>query len=594
MKKILIAIFFVALWVPAVGQRLETVAPATVPMGRPFNVEYHIELTGGQINAPDFQGLTLLAGPSVSTSSNITVVNGQTTTTSATYYEFTLVGREAGHFTIPAATVVIDGKNYTSQSRRVEVVDEGEATGTTGTRAPQNENEMFIRAVPDRTTVWKGEPVRVYFKLYSRNRNLRQEGAKAPALNGFWSEQLDISHYQPQTENYNSAVYYTFIVGEYLLFPLQSGVLKIDPMQMNLVASQVVQSQGRSMEEMLFGGPEVIETRHTVASPMVNITVKELPAGAPAEFTGAVGNFTMTATPPETELHANAGATYLITIAGTGNFRQITAPQVAMPASFEVLNIKTIDETRPASRGMTGSKQFEYPMIARGEGSYRIEPVKFSYFDPQKSAYQTLATSEVRLEVLADTLSNSGGAAIMSGVTQRELEILNRDIRFIKHDAPALKKQGGAFALSLWWFVCVAAIIGVSTLLYFYLHKHLSRRRDTVMMRGRRANKVVHARLKVAGEYLKQDNDRRFHDEMLKALWGYMGDKLNIPAANLTKENIRERLLVKNIPNELIIKYIGLISECESAQYSPAESVPMRDVYHSAADIISKMEGYFK
>jgi hypothetical protein len=591
MRKIIIAIFLTVSGAPVAGQQLETVAPATVPAGRPFNVEYRIDLSGGRIETPDFKGFTLLAGPTVSTSTNVTTINGQTTTKNSTFFEFTIVGNEAGVFTLPGATVVVAGENYTSQPRPVEVVEEA-ASATAD--ASRNESELFLRAIPDRKTVWKGEPVRVYFKLYSRNPNLRREGGKMPSFNGFWLEQLDASRYESQTENYNSAVYYTFVVGDYLLFPLQSGVLKIDPMQLNLVASQVSQSRDRTMEEMLFGGPDVIETRHSVSSPVVDITVKELPAGAPAGFGGAVGNFTMTAAPPETELLANAGATYRVTISGTGNFRQISAPQVVVPASFEMLNTKTIDETRPASRGMTGSKQFEYPMIARGEGSYRIEPVKFSFFDPQRAVYKTLTASEVRLEVVADTLSGGGGAALVGGVTQRELEILNRDIRFIKHGAPALRQQGGAFALSAAWFACVVALTAISVLLYFNLRKHLSRRRDVVRMRGRRAGKVVHARLRTAGEYLRQGSDRRFHDEMLKALWGYMGDKLNIPAANLTKENIRERLLAREVPNDLIVRYIGLISDSESAQYSPSESVPMKDVYRSAAEVISKMESYFK
>ncbi len=599
MRRLLITIFFTALCVHAVGQRLEAVAPATVPLGRPFNVEYHIDLTGGRLETPDFEGFAVVAGPSVSTSSNVSVVNGQMTSQSSTYYAFTLVAREAGVLSIPSATVVVDDNSYTSKPLSIEIMDE-EGTDETvdddevAATEARNRQELFLRAVPDRTTVWKGEPVKVFFKIYSRNPNLRSQGVKMPSLNGFWSEQLNTSNYQPQTENYNSSVYYTFIVGEYLLFPLQSGTLKIDPMQIELIAQQVSQSGARTMEEMLFGVPVVIETRHTLISPAVDITVKELPSGAPEGFMGAVGDFAMTAVSPETRIMANTAATYRITIAGTGNFRQIAAPQVAIPTSFEALNTKTIDETRPASRGMTGSKQFEYPMIARGEGSFRIEPVKFSYFDPQRAAYRTLETQEVRLEVLADTLSQGSSTAIVGGPTQRELILLSRDIRFIKHGAPGLRRQGVAFALSPLWFGAMAVLIVLSVVIYFYLRRHIIRRKDVVTMRGRRANKVVHARLRMAGEYLRQDKGRRFHDEMLKALWGYMGDKLNIPAANLTKENIRERLLARGIPGDLAAGYIGLITECESAQYSPAESVPMQDIYRAAADVIAKMEGYFK
>jgi hypothetical protein len=455
-----------------------------------------------------------------------------------------------------------------------------------------------MRAVADRTSVWKGEPVRVYFKLYSRFTDLRDEGVKAPSLNGFWSESLDVRHYQPQTENYNSAVYYTHIIGEYLLFPLQSGTLTVDPMQINLRIRQMSGRQARSIEEMMMGvGPEVVETRRSVASQPVKIAVRELPAGAPASFNGAVGEFTMTGEAPPSQVTANAGETYLIRIAGTGNFRQIAAPEVALPASFEVLNSKSIDEIRPSSGGMTGSKQFEYPFIVRGEGNFRIEPVQFSYFDPRKGEYQTVTTPEVRMEVLADTLATSGvqGGGMVGGVTRKELEILNQDIRFIRHDSsPELHRRGALLMGSVAWFAVAGALVAAFVALLVYLRRLIEQRRDVDMMRGRRANKVVLSRLKTAQKYMDEGNARRFHDEMLKALWGYMGDKLNIPAANLTRENVRERLTRKEVPAELITKYIDLISESESAQYSPAESAPMNEVYRAAADAISKIERYFK
>lgn len=576
------------------GQVLDVSAPANVVSGRAFNVEYRIDLAVGTIDVPDFQGFDLLAGPSVSTSSSVTMINGKTTSQTTSFYTFTLRGREAGVFTIPAATVTADGKNYASKPQPIEVVDEGEEPAANGRTASQAGQDIFMRAIVDRAAVWKGEPVRVVFKLYSRHPSFEYQVMKMPSLNGFWAERLDVSHYKSQTENYNSSVYHTLIVDEYLLFPLQSGTLKIDPLPMNLVIQQVDQTRERSLEDLIYGRPPVVETRRSVASPTVEVTVKELPADAPKGFVGAVGNFTLTSVPPEKEISANAGATYRIKIAGTGNFPQIAAPAVVMPDSFEALNTKTIDETHPSGRGITGTKQFEYPFVARGEGSYRIEPVEFSYFDPQRGRYITLTTPEARLDVSADTLSGGSAATIVGGVTQRELEILNRDIRFIKHDAPGLRPRGRAFAFSWGWFAMAAAMAAAFALMFIYLRKHIERLRDVDLMRGRRAHKVVHARLRAASEYMKEGNDRRFHNEMLKALWGYMGDKLNIPAANLTKENIRERLEARDVPGELTGRYINLISECESAQYSPGESASPGEIYRTAADVISKIERYFK
>ena len=607
----LMVLFSAAAW----GQKLETIAPTVVEIGKAFNVEYRIAAQPQRMTPPTFDDFALIgSGASTSMSGepgNMEVVM---------IYTYVLVAQKPGKFTIPGTTVVVDGKTYASEPKPIEVIGpEGEAagSGTQGSqssqspRSPQgsqgnaarspsasrSSEDLFLRAVPDKTTVYRGEPVRVRFKLYSRIRDLGgNNGAKMPSFNGFWQQRLDVSHYQRQTESYNSRVYTTYILAEYLLYPTQSGRLTIDPMTVDLIERDIRAQSGRSIwDDMMGGFPEVVEVPRPVASPPVVITVKELPADAPADFSGAVGNFTMTSDVNQEDMPVNSATTYKIRITGTGNIPLIQAPKMEMPASFEVHNSKMSEDTRLTQAGIAGSRTFEYPFIARAEGDHRIGSVPFSYFDPQTEEYVTLTTREVNITVVADTTERAmSPIGIVGGVSKEELKILGRDIRFIRHDAPGLKRNGRVLMCSVGYFAIVGALVAVFLFLLFFLRRRIEQMRDEALVKGRKANKVVLARLKVADEFMKEGNPRRFHDEMLKALWGYLSDKLNIPAANLTKENVRESLMRREIPAEQVNRYIDLISECEYAQYSPAESSPMQDKYKTAVEVISKFESYIK
>ncbi len=578
------------------GQKLETIAPPVVEAGKPFNVEYRIAAQPQRIIPPAFDNFTLIGNGSSTSRSGLEIMTG---------YTFVLIARQAGNFTIPGASVIVDGETYSSEPKPIEVVGQGAVVppghegqpGGVGQAASGSGEDLFLRAIPDKMTVYRGEPVRVRFKLYSQVRSgLIQNGLKLPSFAGFWQQGLDVSHYQRQTESYNNKVYNTFIVAEYLLYPTQSGILTIDQMTMDLAVQDVRHQPNRSIIDDLMGGfPDVVEIPRPTSSRPVSITVKELPADAPAGFNGAVGNFSMTSDVNQEAMPVNSAATYKIRITGTGNIPLIQAPKMEMPASFEVHNSKMSEDTRLTQAGIAGSRTFEYPFIARAEGDHRIEPVPFSFFNPQTGEYVTLMTREVNMAVVADTTERaSSPIAIVGGLSREDLKILGQDIRFIRHDAPNLKRSGSVFMFSVSYFTIAGLLVAAFFFLLFFLQRRIEQMRDEALMKGKKANKVVLARLRVADEFMKEGNRRRFHDEMLKALWGYLSDKLNIPVANLTKENVRESLLRRDIPAEQINSYIDLISECEYAQYSPAESSQMQDKYKTAVEVISKFESYIK
>ena len=383
------------------------------------------------------------------------------------------------------------------------------------------------------------------------------------------------------------------VIREDLLFPQQAGKLTIEPLELSVVAQIIMEPRRQSIIDDFFGGPNIQEVRRRIATDPVSITVKGLPSGAPESFSGAVGDFTMETVSIPSEVAANSAFTYGIKISGSGNLPQVQAPQLQLPASFEQYNVKTTESLNNTAGGIYGYRQFDYPVIARVAGDYELEPVKFTYFNPRLHTYETLSTPRVSLHVLPDSTSVSvpGSGVMLGGISKEDIKILGRDIRFIKLGPPQLKEKGNLFFGSLGYYVSLVAILAVFVVALVQLRKVMAERHNSVLIKGKRANKVALQRFRAAKSHMESGNQRGFYEEMLKALWGYIGDKLNISSANLTKEYVREELVKRGVVPDMAQRYVDIIVECEYAQYAPSATGRMNEVYGAGVEIVSKLEG---
>ncbi len=579
-------------------------APQVVATGEVFRVEFSLDAKpdGKPSFGSSFDGFDILAGPSESSGRSVSIINGNMTQSVNYTYTYVLTGNQIGIFTIPTAEVKVDGKIYKTQPYKIEVVAENSSQSATtpSTSGQQNisndsssiaSDDILLRITVDKTEVYKGQPVRASIKLYTRSGLSGVESAKYPSFNGFWTQELDASQYQWQRESYNNKVYDSRILREYLLFPQQSGTLTIEAMELTAIAQVVVQSHRQSIFDDFFGGNDIQEVRRHITSQPVKIKVKDLPATAPDSFTGAVGEFEMSATVPEGDVKANSAITYSIKISGNGNLPLIQAPKIELPSSFEQYNVKTTESLQNDQRGISGYRQFDYPIIARAEGEFDIPETKFTYFSPSRAQYVTLTAEAAHLTVQPDNNSgNNASRGLVSGIDKEDIKFLGKDIRFIKIDSPALKENNVPFIANGFYYLIILALIGGSVVAYTQLRKAIANRSNTAFVKGRMANKVALQRFKAAEEHMKSDNQRGFYEEMLKALWGYMGDKLNIPVANLTKENVREGLLKRHISPEMAERYIKAISDCEYAQYAPDSTGRMQEAYVDGVEIVSILE----
>jgi hypothetical protein len=588
------------------GQQAEFTAAAQqmVEAGAAFRVEFTLTVNSSELkpsgfSAPDFAGLNVIAGPTQSRGQNISIVGRQRTETITYTYTYIVTAPTAGHVTLGAATVTAGGKSYSTQPFQIEVVAAGAQGGQGAQAVPGGQprsggalqkDDVLIRIVPSRTTVYKGEPIRVQLKIYTRVDLAGASNYKYPAFNGFWSQEIPVNDPGRQ-EEYNGKLYQSQVLREFLLFPQQTGTLPIEQFGMSVVARIVTQSARQSLLDDFFGGgPQVDDIPLDLTAGPIPITVKEWPAGAPAGFNGAVGQFKLEGGPDRIDIPANSPANYEVRITGSGNLPLITAPGIVMPASFEQYTVKTTDNHSVSGATISGNKTFATPFIPRAEGEYNLPPVEFVYFDPAAARYVTLRTPDYTLQIGADAGGGNPESGLISGVNKEEVKVLGEDIRFIRVGDPQLRRVGATFLFSWKYWVVLLLIVAGFVAALSYLRNRIRLLADRTLTRNRRAQKVALRRLKAAERHMLAKDPAGFYDEMLRALWGYMSDKLNIPVANLSRDNVRQGLTARGLEPQWIDRYIEAIAECEYRRYAPSDNTQIGDVYNAAVELISKME----
>lgn len=613
--KILIAVCATALGIGSARAdekvTFETNAPMLVSAGEAFRIEFALNAKpdDNSFVPPSFDGFDVLAGPAVSQGSSIRIINGEMSKSINYTITYVLLPQKSGDFRIGAAEAKVKDKTYRTRETIIEVRDNssGDASGAgqSANRQQDDDNaslenragnqigkdDLMLRLTLSRRNVYKGEPIRATLKLYSRVNVVGSEGAKMPTFNGFWSQELETEQ-GPFRETVGGKVYEAYNIAEYLLYPQQNGTLRIEPSELTVVVQVVLQSN-RGFDPFFGGGHEIYNLRRKLVTPEVTVSVKDFPAGAPASFTGAVGKYTMEAKLSTDRLEANSAATATVKISGTGNLNFLQAPKLELPTSFELYDVKSDESLRTNGSGNTGYRRFEYPFIARAEGDYTIPPIEFTYFNPETEKYVTLSSQAFPIAITPDR--NGGGAS--QGVTtvakKEDVRLLGNDIRFIKLGNPALRSHVTPLVLSPLYFIVAAAILILFAAVYAAMRKHIRDSRNTALVKGRRANKVAVQRFRTAAKYMKEQNRHAFYEEMLRALWGYLSDRFNIPVADLTKESVREELARRGAHDEARL-ITEIISECEEAQYSPSASVRMDEVYAEGIDIISRIESAIK
>lgn len=573
-------------------------APAVVSVGEQFRYTLLLNSSGTGLKLPGLAGFQLVMGPSTSSSTSMQYINGQMSRTQTTTYTYIFQALSKGTFTIAPASITVEGTVVSSNSITIEVV-EGEkpqtAPGTQQQQSPQtsqstggSDADVFIRAIVSKTNVFQGEPLVVTFKLYTRLDATNLENPKAPALNGFYLQEIEVPPLSSlEREMVNGEVYGTGVLRKVVLFPQRAGELIIDPYELDVIVRERVASAPRGFFDDFFGSAQLV--RKKAVSPAIKINVKPLPQPRPQDFSGAVGNFSIEVSADKTQVKANEPVNYSIKISGTGNLKLIEQPKVDFPIGFEVFDAQVKESVRNTESGSSGSKSFEILLIPRHQGAYRIPPLNFSWFDPASGSYKSYSGEEISLQI--EKADGSEGSVSVTGFAREDVRLIGEDIRFIKMNRPVFTQTNKVFFGSLPFYLAFAIPFVLLVLLVILRRKQIQYNSDLQRVRNRKASRVARRRLKKANNLLKQGKNQEFYEEILHSAWGYLGDKLNIPLAELSRNTVLEKTEGAEIIQALINELFAVIDICEAARYSPGyPGSEVEKVYSETARLIEEIE----
>jgi len=598
-RKIFIIISFFLFPLTSWAQEVEFTlsAPRVVEAGEQFRLTYVLNKRGENLQLPKLEAFDILFGPSTSSSTSMQIINGKTTRSSTFSYTYIVQATKTGKFTIPPATIKVDNKSYQSNSHDIEVVPGRSSKSTQGTTPQDSQDkeqygsidneDLFVKVSVDKESVYQSEQILATIKVYT-NLNLSNFGdIKFPSFAGFWTQDIELpGQIRLYREAYNGVIYNVGTLKKTLLFPQQTGEITIDPFELECFIRQRI-SSGDSFFDDFFDNYRTVKTK--VTSKPVKIKVKSFPGGAPQSFNGAVGKFSMKATLDNEQVKANEAITLKINLTGTGNIKLIDAPKVDFPADFELYDPKSDTQTSASEKGLSGTKKFEYLFIPRYEGDYTIPEFKFSYFDPSIRKYKTSSAGPFSIKVEKGDVAST--PLVISSYSKEDVKFLGKDIRFIKTGKTKLIQKGYTFFGSRDFYLAYLAAIVVFMILFFFNRQRIKQNADVAGMKTKRANKFARKRLREAGIFLKADEKERFYDSVLRAFWGYLSDKLQMPLAELNRENATTVLAQRQAKEETINQFKQLLDTCEFARFAPSEnSLAMHDIYNEAEQVMSQLE----
>jgi hypothetical protein len=602
MKQV-VSIFFIVLTsifvVKSQEVQFTVSAPKVVAMGEQFQLTYTLNKKGSNLQVPPFKGFTVLYGPNTSSSTSVQIINGKMTQNVSYTYTYVLQASEEGKFELPPASVKVGRKEYNSNALNIEVVKGSKPSqqqrsqpGSQQVRPQQSgqigKDDLFVKVLVNKSKLYQGEHLIATIKIYSRVDLTGFSEVKFPSYNGFWTQDVENpGQISLQRENYNGQIYNVGLFKKTLLYPQRSGEIQIEPFEIECQVRQTVQRRSRSIFDDFFGSYQTLNKK-LVSNP-ITITVLDLPANKPESFDGAVGELNFTAALDNNKVKANEAITLKLTVNGSGNLKLINPLKIDFPPDFEAYDPKTSSSIKNTLNGQVGSKSFEYLIIPRFAGTFRLAPIEFSYFDTRSKSYKTIKTKEFIINV--EKGEEAENVAVVSGFTKEDVKYIGSDILYIKTSPFLLSKRGEfLFGTMKFWLTYIIAIV-LFIAIIIIRREQIKKNANMLRVKNRRAGKLSKKRLKIAKGYLNKQDSNKFYDEVLTAIWGYLSDKLSIPLAELSKDTVFNDDRMHNLEAEIKDELLNVIEQCEFARYAPsAVDTSMEDLYKKTFKLIIKLE----
>lgn len=595
---LLIAVASLHVWADVT---FKVLPPRNVIEGNKFNVTFRLEnAQGNGLKVSEINGCSFLYGPSTSTQQSYQIVNGRTSSQKTVDYSFVYKAGAAGEYTIPSASIQVDGKTYKTEPLTFKVIPaDSNAQGSGGqggvrvddasthtSDKPVGKDDVFVRIIPSRTTVYEEEPIECVIKLYTKYQIGSFLSVSQPNFDGCLIDEIAVQPSLNEIEHYNGQNYMTAVLKKVLVFPQKSGQLAFNSGKYDISVVQYERVSGG-----FFATNVPVEKEIHVAPGDLTVNVKPLPSPQPEGFTGAVGQFTLDSRLSSDALRTNEAATMTITISGTGNIRYVKAPEVDFPADFEQYSPRTDIDANVVGNNVRGKLTVEYTFVPQTPGDYTIPPIDFVYFDPDKKEYVTLPIAERNIKVAKGV----GTTVSTTQVEQKDINASMTDILHIKQGIHDMEVSHSLYVYSAGYWIIWIILVVVFAGAIIYTRKMAVRNADVVGRKLAKAGKVGKKRLRLARSFMDSDDTKsadRFYEEVLKAMWGYIGDRFRIPSSQLTRQNVSASLSSNNVANDTIEQVVKVLDECEMARYTPSSTSveARREVLAMAENAINSLE----
>lgn len=568
-----------------------TIPPRTVIEGNKFNITFRLKnAEGNGFQAPEIEGCTLLYGPAVSTVYNSSYTNGKMEQSSSVDYSLTYRADKAGTYTIGVAKINVNGKAMTTKPTSFTVLPPGKdqkrdntpgAASSQSTTSRVSADDVFVRIILNKSRAYEQEAILCTIKLYTTHSISSFIPTVQPSFDGFVIEEKPIQSTLNDVEHYNGNNYMTAILKQCVIFPQKAGKLTINSGKYDVVVVQYERLGG------FWGGSRPVEQELKTSSNSASVIVDQLPQPQPEGFTGAVGTFTIDSHLSTNVFKTNEAASLVYDIRGTGNIKYIKEPVIDFPTEFEQYQPQADVTANVNGANVTGSMTIDYTFIPQSVGNFSIGADKFVYFNPETKKYVTLTTPSYNLKVAQGVAVASGAVVNKQGISSK-----NTDILHIKMGNLDLEKTHPYYYNSWWYWPSYIVLALILVIIIWIYSKQVKLNADIQGRRLANANKVAKRRLNTAKKFLNAHDNEKFYEEMLRATWGYLSDKLQLPASQLTRDNIAQELSLYGAPESLTKTFIDIIDECEMARYTPTKSnEQIEQLYTSASKAMNEMEG---
>lgn len=599
------SIFLICLFIACAcfSQVIRVSAPSRVEAGENFRVSFKVTTQ----DVDDFRSglhstdvVEVIAGPYTSSESSFQMVNGHTSSSSSITYTYTLYAAKSGVYNIPAARARVGGKQISSSPAKVTVVGSAQGRGNNSPKMHEDDNyqphmraagsaisgrDLFIKVSANKKKVYEQEPILLTYKVYTLV-DLTQLEGKMPELTGFHTQEIPLPQQKSfHIERVNGKPYRTVTWSQYVMYPQMTGKMEIP----SITFKGIVVQQNRSVDpfEAFFnGGSGYVEVKRNIVAPSIKIDVLPLPQ-KPANFSGGVGKFNISAQLNKNELKAGDPLSLRIVVGGIGNLKLIKQPVVNFPKDWDKYDPKVTDKTKLTSNGLEGNMIYDILAVPRNQGHYTIPPIELTYYDTSLNQYKTIKTQSFEIEV-------AKGDGSRSSVVDYSKD-QPKDIKDIKKGDAELHSVDNFFFGSVGYLMSLLIPFVAFVALLVIFRKRAIDNADLVKMKGKKANKIATKRLRQANKLMLAGKSNEFYDEVLRALWGYVGDKLNMPAEKLSRENISEKLQSHNVDDNTISKFLSAIDDCEMMRFAPGDPEGnMNKTFESAMTAIMEIENVMK